>query len=90
MQTDRGIFPDPHFSNDIGIMNDIEQIRKIRSQTLALLAEVTGAPKPTYSVDGQSVAWNDYLKQLCETVTWCDTRLDNEEPFEFRTQAGVR
>ena len=65
---------------------DQEQIRTIKSQTLALLADVTTIPKPSYSIDGQSVSWSDYLAQLRETVRWCDQQLAGEEPFEEHTR----
>ncbi len=66
--------------------SDAQQIAAIRSQTLALLAELTAHPKPTYVVDGQTVAWNDYLQRLRETVDWCDRKLADEEPFEIHSQ----
>lgn len=61
---------------------------QIRSQTLAIIAEITAQPKPDYSVDGQSVSWNDYLAQLQKTVDWCDRRLAAEEgPVEIVSRA---
>jgi len=66
--------------------SDIEQIAAIKTQTLALIAQITAEPKPTYDIDGQSIAWSDYLKQLRETVEWCNERLAGEEPFEVRSQ----
>ena len=65
--------------------SDLEQIAAIRSQTLAVLAELTAAPKPSYVIDGQTVSWNDYLVRLRETVDWCDRQLA-AEPFEFHTR----
>ena len=66
--------------------SDSEQIRSIRSQTLAIIAELTAHPKPTYYIDGQSVSWNDYLAGLQATVDWCERKLAGEEPFEIRSQ----
>ena len=65
---------------------DAQQIAAIRSQTLAVLAELTSRPKPTYLIDGQTVAWNEYLLRLRETVDWCDRKLAGEEPFEVQSQ----
>ncbi|MDO4574050.1 MAG: hypothetical protein Q4D98_02425 [Planctomycetia bacterium] len=67
----------------------MEQIKIIRAQTLALLVELTEHPKPSYSLDGQSVDWETYQKQLQNTLDWCDAKLAGEEPFEFHTQAGT-
>ena len=66
--------------------SDLEQIRTIKSQTLAVIAELTANPKPTYYVDGQTVSWNDYLARLQATVDWCERKLAGEEPFEIRSQ----
>lgn len=66
--------------------SDVEQIQTVKSQTLALLAEVTAAPKPSYSIDGQQVSWGDYLSQLQATIGWCDAKLTGYEPFEERSQ----
>ena len=66
--------------------SDLEQIRTIKSQTLAIMAELTANPKPTYYLDGQTVSWNDYLARLQATVDWCERKLAGEEPFEIRSQ----
>lgn len=69
--------------------NYANQLRTIRSQTLAIIAEITKTPKPTYSLDGQSVSWETYLKQLQTTVSWCNAQLAASQPCEIRTQAGT-
>ena len=58
----------------------LEQIKTIRSQTLQRIAEITAEPKPSYTIDGQSVNWNDYLKALRETISWCDLMMNIESP----------
>jgi hypothetical protein len=65
---------------------DLEQIVTIKSQTLALMAEITVQPKPTYQIDGQLVAWGDYLSQLQRTIDWCNEKLAGELPFEVQSQ----
>jgi hypothetical protein len=65
---------------------DLEQLQAIKSQTLALIAELTANPKPTYSLDGQTVSWNQYLATLQATVDWCERKLAGEEPFEIHSQ----
>ena len=66
--------------------SDLEQLRAIRSQTLALIAEIPAEPKPSYALDGQSVSWGDYLAKLRVTVDWCERKLAGEEPFEIRSR----
>ncbi len=62
-------------------------IKTIRNQTLSLIAEITTNPKPSYSIDGQSVNWTDYLEQLQKTVDWCDRMIAAEEPIEVISRA---
>ena len=66
--------------------SDLEHLTAIRSQTLAMLAELTAAPKPSYVIDGQSVSWSDYLVRLRETVDWCDRQLAAAEPLEIHSR----
>jgi hypothetical protein len=54
----------------------------IKSQTLSMIADITMAPKPSYNIDGQSIQWTDYLKQLRATVEWCDQQI-------ARSEAGI-
>ncbi len=63
--------------------DSLNQILKIRAQTLVMIAELTRSPKPTYSVENQSVSWESYLSQLQATVTWCDRQIQMKEPFEI-------
>ncbi len=63
-------------------------LKTIRNQTLALIADVTAQPKPSYSIDGQSVNWTDYLDQLQKTVEWCDRMIAAEEPVEIISCSG--
>ena len=65
---------------------ELEQIRTIRTQTLAIIAELTANPKPTYYIDGQTVSWNSYLTNLQATVDWCERKLAGEEPFEIHSR----
>lgn len=69
--------------------NEAAQLEAIKRQTLAVLAEITAHPKPSYTIDGQSVSWAEYLAQLRATVAWCDERLAAVAPFEVASQAGT-
>lgn len=61
-------------------------IATIRAQTLQRIEDITAEPKPSYNVGGQSVQWAQYLKQLQETIDWCDSQLQADEPFEITAQ----
>lgn len=66
-------------------MADSDTISTIKSQALAVIETITASPKPSYNIDGQQVAWGDYLRQLQQTVEWCDKQLAGEEPFEIQS-----
>lgn len=66
--------------------SETEQISTIRAQTLTQLEELRASPKPTYSIDGQSVAWVDYVESLQRTIDWCDRKLLDCDPFEIRSE----
>lgn len=66
--------------------SDLEQLETIRSQTLAILLDVTAHPKPSYTLDGQTVSWSEYLLRLRATVDWCERKLAGCGPFEIRSQ----
>jgi hypothetical protein len=65
---------------------DAQQIVLIKSQTLAVIAQITASPKPSYRIDKQLVSWQQYLNQLQSTVAWCDQQLAAAAPFEIRSQ----
>jgi hypothetical protein len=67
-------------------MSDATTIATIKTQTLAIIAEITTTPKPSYNIDGQSISWGEYLRQLQDTVEWCDKQITAEEPFEVVSQ----
>ncbi len=66
--------------------NDRQQIETIRGLALAQLVDLRANPKPTYTIDGQTVSWESYIRSLQETVDWCDTKLIGLGPFEVRSQ----
>lgn len=67
--------------------DDVETLRQIRAQTLALVEELTKQPKPTYRLEGQEIAWSEYLAQLQAVVDWCERKLAELGPLELRSQA---
>lgn len=65
---------------------EAEQIALIRTQTLTLLEQMSVNPKPSYSIDGQKVSWTEYAESLQQTIDWCDRKLVDGEPFEFKSE----
>jgi hypothetical protein len=68
-------------------VSDREQLELIRRVTLAQIAQLRAEPKPTYSIDGQTISWTAYVRSLQDTVDWCDAKLIGIEPFEVQSQA---
>jgi hypothetical protein len=71
-------------------MADSDTIATIKTQTLAVISTITASPNPTYNIDGQDIAWGDYLKQLQDTVAWCDKQLAGETPYEIHSIGYTR
>lgn len=66
--------------------SEVAQIQNIRAQTLSLLEQLRKDPKPSYAIDGQTVSWQQYADSLQATVDWCDQKLNEAEPYEFRSR----
>lgn len=59
----------------------------IKAQALANIAAITLAPKPSYSIDGQSISWTEYLKSQQDLVAWCDLQAARDQgPYELQTR----
>jgi len=67
-------------------MTDIERMKSIKSKLLDTLESLATNPKPTYSIDGQVVSWNEYFQMLVAQVKSLNDLINAEEPFEIRTQ----
>jgi hypothetical protein len=67
---------------------DAEQLATIKSQTLALLVDLTANPKPSYNIDGQQILWGDYFAKLTDKLEKIDALIAAEAgPFEIETRA---
>lgn len=62
---------------------DIDQLKTVKSQLLARLAEVTASTQPTYSIDGQSVSRTEYMSALQERMEKINELIQVEEPFWY-------
>lgn len=66
-------------------MTDLENLLTRRSAILAELA--AGPSKPNYTVDGQSVAWNEYRRSLLDELTMLNAQIAVAEgPWEIETR----
>jgi hypothetical protein len=67
-------------------MADIDRLKTIKTQVLALLEDLTVNPKPSYNLDGQEVSWMEYQKMLFARLEGLNELIAADEPFELHTQ----
>jgi hypothetical protein len=70
-------------------MSNVEQITAIKCNTLAQIAAVSAEQKPSYTDNGQSFRWTEYIEHLERRVAWCNQMLAVEDPFEVETRGFV-
>jgi len=66
----------------MSIQTDLETALE---QIAARILEITESPKPSYSVDGQSVSWDAYLRTLIDSYERIKKQLQSEDPFEVQS-----
>ena len=49
-------------------MAAVDSINAAITNVAAQIASITANPQPTYSVDGQSVSWSEYLAMLTKQM----------------------
>lgn len=54
---------------------DAENLATIKSQIIARIAEITAEKKPSYTIDGQSVSWQQYADSLWKQLAECDKQI---------------
>lgn len=72
-------------------MTYIDDLTTARDNLAARIKDLTAQPKPNYSIDGQTVSWGDYLRQLLASqkeieAAIVDAELASDGPFEIISQ----
>lgn len=67
----------------------LENLQTIRTNLIAALLTESASPKPNYSIDGQSMSWNDYRISLLSQIRTLDELIGAEDPFEISSYAQV-
>ncbi len=66
----------------------LSNLQVAKANVAAILAQITADPKPSYSIDGQSVSWESYFSMLTGKLEALNKLIQVEGgPFEQRTQA---
>ena len=64
-----------------------ENLQTAYDNFAAKLAEISESPKPSYSIDGQSVSWVEYYKFLMEQMKSIREELSSNDPVEEVSEA---
>lgn len=64
-------------------MSYLDDLATARDNFAAKLAEISVSPKPSYSIDGQSVSWTDYYRFLSDQVDKLNEQIAAGQPFEI-------
>lgn len=68
-------------------MTNLENLQTIRSNIISELASITASRKPTYSIDGQSVSWDQYRISLMQMLKEVNEQINAESPYEHHSIA---
>ena len=58
---------------------DVTTIRTILDAATDALADAMANPKPSYSIDGQSVNWDAYVERLQRQIEWAREQIKEAE-----------
>ena len=65
--------------------NYLADLLATRDNITAQLADMTVNPKPSYTVDGQSVDWDAHFRTLSNKLDELNQVIQASEPFEIHT-----
>lgn len=62
-----------------------EQIKQAQQDILTKMLEVAANPRPSYSIEGQSVSHGEFLKMLLESLKTTQELLQMYDPYWLTT-----
>jgi len=63
-------------------MSVLTDLQAAREYMAAQLKDIVENPKPTYTVDGQTVKWTEHAAMLADKITTLDKIINELEPYE--------
>ena len=66
-----------------------QNLIKIRNQEIANLDKTTVSPKPSYSIDGESVDWNTYVNSLITRIEQLNKLIVARSPYFIITRQSL-
>ena len=67
-------------------MSYLDDLTTARDQVAANLKAITANPMPNYSIDGQSVSWQQLFDSYMNSLSALNQQIADAEPFEFQSQ----
>jgi hypothetical protein len=65
---------------------NLENLNTTLATLIEKLTEAVANPKPSYSLDGQSVSWGDYYRMLTEQIKAVREQIQMEDPYFLTSQ----
>jgi hypothetical protein len=59
-------------------MTNLQILQQTYDNLIAVREKVTRSPKPTYTVDGTTYKWGEYLETLTKQIDAVKAQIDNE------------
>jgi hypothetical protein len=69
-------------------MDEVTIATTIRSNLLAKLLDYSVNPRTSYTIEGQSVSYSDYLDMIMQGIKNANELITMFSPFEFRSTFG--
>lgn len=60
---------------------DLATLQAIKTNLLAILSDLSSNPKPSYSIDGQSVSWSEYFSMVSDQLDKINALINAENPY---------
>lgn len=70
----------------MAVSADVQRLINIRDQEIANLDAATAAPKPSYSIDGESVDWTTYTDRLLVRIEQLNKLIVARSPYFIVTR----
>ncbi len=67
----------------------LDHLKQTRDQVAANLAAITADPKPSYSIDGQSVSWQSLFDSYVTQMERLESQIAAAEPYEFQSRGAT-
>jgi len=58
-----------------------------RDNLVTLIASVMASPKPTYTIEGRTVQWTQYMAELRNQLVTLNQLIDISMPVEYHSEA---